>query len=1068
MRKQIDKPEIITNIIGDIAKSTGKAHLISNYFNDVFLGNFSEEVFSSNTFGRIIRYICKKSILIDDCDEAFRQLLSTACFITVCDAFNTLGFKINTSEFVMIQVQLIEAIKNNLAEDFDLFSNNFLKNKAVSQCEEIIEVFLMNYEEGEQKEIRTYVREMFEICFYEVLDEQYITFEKYSQYIKSKNYILENRNSKLKEYKAKLKNMYWQSVMQDEKGMRLADIYIEPEFRVHRICFYENDTRIIKKSEFIDGFSKEIGGIHSFIKKTLNGENPLNLKVKQTNLIFVMGYPGQGKTSMCRRIVHDFLTEKMRGFDNIYYIPLRRLDVGSLINAPMENIRKFIINDIGINEVNLENSLVILDGLDEIYIHGIQLAGIDNFCDKLSWELGQMPDIKMIITSRYGYVDIQKLSNCGALVLNIKEMNSKMQEMWLDKFSIFHQDIKLTKNHIKMINNQNEYEHIRELIQQPILLYIIVVSRINIDIGDSVNRAKIYKALFDSLIERKWSNCEKASILKNITAESLRMIIGSIAFAIQQTGEEYILKSNLMELEDIKKFNEKIGDGKQFAESLKGIMITFYFQEVECDSYNNTHKEEYAVEFLHKSLQEYMVAERIWIKMKKFCEVRKNEEYFVNSLDDAYQLLSTLFAKKYLSREIIGYLFDIIKNDTETDKELLFKRLFNFQDRLLEKNFFDNRVMVNKHGPLDVILATFYGYWTIISIIANFINFKGQYIQSQNKDMFTFLVKCLIAKRLHSVINFSYQVLNGVDFCFTDLTHADLSDADLSDADLSGANLSGANLSGANLSRANLSRANFSSADLSGAKFYKVNLINLDLRTAKLSGADLSQAIFEGVDFRKINLIAADLSKANLKKMDLRKLNMQSISLCEADLSNSNLSGADLRWANLSRTKFNLSNLEGTYLNGCNLSEANLSGANLKMAYLNDANLRAANLVDTILYRGKLNKADLQKVNLRGADLRGADLNGANLRNADLSGVDFSDADLNLADFSGANLSGVKFCGAALHEAIFHKTNLLGADFTKAVLSGTGLQKESLIRAGVQKEKLVGINFDATSSAIFI
>ncbi len=130
-----------------------------------------------------------------------------------------------------------------------------------------------------------------------------------------------------------------------------------------------------------------------------------------------------------------------------------------------------------------------------------------------------------------------------------------------------------------------------------------------------------------------------------------------------------------------------------------------------------------------------------------------------------------------------------------------------------------------------------------------------------------------------------------------------------------------------------------------GAYLIGAYLSDADLRGADLRGADLSGAYLRG----------ADLSGAYLRGADLRGADLIGADLSGADLSGADLSGADLRGAYLIGAYLSGADLRGAYLRG-----ADLSGAYLIGAYLSDADLRRANYQDARISKAQLKQAVLE------------------------------------------------------------------------------------------------------------
>jgi uncharacterized protein YjbI with pentapeptide repeats len=151
-----------------------------------------------------------------------------------------------------------------------------------------------------------------------------------------------------------------------------------------------------------------------------------------------------------------------------------------------------------------------------------------------------------------------------------------------------------------------------------------------------------------------------------------------------------------------------------------------------------------------------------------------------------------------------------------------------------------------------------------------------------NRSVFEFLRDAdLLGRGEHSIINFRFGDLSGVN----------LRDATLSDADFTHAKLEGANLRDANLMYADFTGARLNDADLSGALLLAANLRNADLSNADLT--DANQGVpSEYIEprARRGRKVTIDLQGAYLHRAVLRRADLTYANLRDADLS-----GADLR-----------------------------------------------------------------------------------------------------------------------------------------------------------------------------
>jgi len=551
-----------------------------------------------------------------------------------------------------------------------------------------------------------------------------------------------------KKYNEKLVSLFDENVM-NNKSIKLSELYVEPDFKIFNTCFDKKDIRIEKKDK--TGFvTIKDKNIHEFVYETIIYENTLQLP-KIPQVIFILGYPGQGKTSFCKRLLYDLLNTDNYS-KNIYFFRLRNITKAKqLIDDPLYVLREQaeFETDIKIDKTDFSKSLLILDGLDELYMkENLKLDDIDFFCKELVRTTNQKPDLQIILTSRYGYIDINRFGNIDVLILQLKEFNIAQQILWLKKYKSF-ADTWLTTKQLVFYSSSAKVSYVKELLGQPLLLFIIC--SIDQDIDNNTNKSKIYSQLFTELLERNYDN-GKLDVYEKIDTSALRKLIQEIAFAIFQTGNDFIRKSQLEKLESVEKFLTKFPT-IEYKNSLKGIMMSFYFQE---SRQSNENDNDYAIEFLHKSLQEFMVAEKIYENVKfEFTTKSENNDYIIDDTKRAFEVVFPLFSKRLITIEIQSFIIELIKNDDTQKVEHLSERLNFFFPQLLKNDFlFSYNIKEFYLSPLSIIKNSFIGYWTLLVNCSPKQNFL---INAEIKKNFALLLRLILSDEFKNKED-SYEV----------------------------------------------------------------------------------------------------------------------------------------------------------------------------------------------------------------------------------------------------------------------------------------------------------------------
>ena len=724
-------------------------------------------------------------------------------------------------------------------------------------------------------------------------------------------------------------------------------------------------------------------------------------------VLWLVGEPGHGKTSMCIKAVADYRSMKRyQQAKGVFWFRLNPQGIPEMVKTKMLALEKvFSWGRIVRNRTNMiepsqiEGSLVFLDGFDELKSsleeHDISS---NQFYEQVN-QLAQEYQMHIVVTSRTRALEQEdsckeyqlrrgdgeitcNLSDGGVLknnVLLLSPLTEEKQNRWINELISLREnkgiDTSDLRNYKHTFHALQRNKDIAGLLKVPILLRMIVQNCFK---TSSNNRVNLYHDLFDKTLLRQGLEGQQ---------KRLRSIYQEIAFRI------FVFDDDCAELNKAE-FNE-ITDND-------ACLYQYYLHMPE-DGTKQDKTNIYRITFLHRSFYQYFLSEFFYEKLKSVTDGQDGENFL-----------------KYLwPRHMDPYVLDNLRLraiNEDIDYMLVFKAI-DKTDAFLSEYVSDSQESIGNYDKANNV------FWNAISACNRIFNVEA----SQKKRGLTGRVIELLSKYTCYGIVLRNSFLRNAKVREANLRGANLSEADLSLADLSGANLNeailceadltGANLSGANLIEADLRRADLSGADLSGANLNEAILCEADLTGANLSGAQLSRANLSRADLRKANLSEADLSEADLRRADLRRADLRRANLSEAYLSKANLSKAYLSLANLSGADLSVANqslsvLSLADLDGVDLDAANLDGAVLSLADLNGADKFRVNLSLADLSGANLNEADLSLADLNGADLSGANLIEADLRRADLSGADLSGANLSDTDLSGADLNGAFWGGA--------------------------------------------------------
>ncbi|WP_461829732.1 pentapeptide repeat-containing protein [Aquifex sp.] len=895
-----EKPNFLREILSKIYE------LPSDKWEDI------EEILVNIPYAKILNVFFKiiKHIQVVNEQDVLYVILSTATIKTVGEALSEFGLdeevynKLSDEDKKKIQnfiKEINEGLKNLKQKNPDIFDickfdlNNFYENEAIKEILNLISKSVENLKEikyeykNETKkfhieDFKRKSKEYLKKNFWLVVEGDKDRFKKFLEKIGNQS-CKENLKISYKNtyYAEIIKEFEVEPIFNDKKEVALKDVYVEPYYYIYED---KNEHRIIKES------------ILKYLYSAFKQEKP--------NLIIILGYPGEGKTSLARKIIYDFVNNQIDIYKNIYLLKLR------YVKKP-QDVLKENVEDINIESIkweleqiifrknaefkleDFEDSIIILDGLDELLMAQNYLSDrADKFIEGLLTKLQiQYPNLKIVITSRLGYLNENKLARLGEdsiKILKLHEFTEEQQKEWIKKYSKFYPE---KIEYLEKIENAPDY--VKELTSQPILLYMIVSSEM--DVSQIRSRIDVYEQLFECVIEKNWDKIKRHPVLHTVRKENLKNLLMHLAFIIFKNGREYVHKTILEKEETFKEKLKKIfrkysPDVEELDYLLKGLLVLFYFVKRYDDSsveQSNENDSNYAIEFYHKSIQEYLTAEYFYLEMLNLPD----------NIEEAEEKIWDLFSHRKMTKEIREFLEEIIQTRRDRDREKqneFLEKLKKVFPSLLEKDFIVKPEEMVGENPLNKPLWCFGNLWIIAGKISSLYMselenptpekwFLSEVFKQDEKykELFARMIKLIrVLKDIYmgnfysmwadlSRINLSWADLSWADLSWADLMEADLSRANLSEANLSRANLFGANLSWVNLSRANLSEANLSWANLSRANLSWADLSRADLSSANLSRADLSSANLSWAILRGANLEYADLQGAKFNPEEIKE-----------------------------------------------------------------------------------------------------------------------------------------------------------------------------------------------------
>ncbi len=514
-------------------------------------------------------------------------------------------------------------------------------------------------------------------------------------------------------YEEALRQLVYAPALKDAE-LSLKNLYVKPYFLLNN-----RSNGYYYKDEFVRPDNYE-GNLHDYLlARLIRKVFPLGLNLKQ-RLIFLLGQPGQGKSSFCAYLMHQLLNDTTFQ-ENLYFVRLRDIeDNVALIQQPFPVLEEHFESEYQLKINWKAPNFLILDGLDELYMsNGLTNKDLRHFYKALERKIKLNTSLTILLTSRHHYLHIeQDVDSRRATLLKLAPFSLAQQKEWLQTYRNVHPSINLTAQKLEEIHEKDCFKPIRELIEQPILLHLIAKANIEIEEEQQLDRARIYQHLFNQLLSRSWAEeqLEKYHQLESTQQAQIlfRAWLQEIAFTIYNSNEQYIRVKEILELESTKKLLPYIDTAKNIEDAAKDLLVAFYFKKATAKE-EAVLNENQAVEFLHKSLQEYLTVEYYWqeiiTKVVKSATPPSDLEIFA--------LFSKLFAKKGLNRNMKVLLYETIEQSNEEDKIILRQRLKQALTMCLQHQFLyqyqAHEEAKDTTPPITRANQCFRSFWFILS-----------------------------------------------------------------------------------------------------------------------------------------------------------------------------------------------------------------------------------------------------------------------------------------------------------------------------------------------------------------
>jgi len=501
--------------------------------------------------------------------------------------------------------------------------------------------------------------------------------------------------------------------------------------------------------------------------------------------------------------------------------------------------KKIMINgkyqDIILGEEYLKESLIFLDGYDELYLR-LQESSKSTiaFLEDLK-NLAKSWNLKIVITSRKTCIDLSDLYKYKFRICQLAKLTRKKQKEWINDVyntKLFPENTYDIERLYDSFQEDNVHSKVFELLEIPILLQLIV-SKYFYD--DAQNISELYDKLFEDILNTR-KELIIASYNENKT-EEFKQIFELYAYDIYKNNDNYaIIESEELQREENTKW--------------KSLLLFYVTSEEE--------QEKYYTEFIHRSFYQYFQA---WYFYNLVLEiVKENQE---NIKREKIASLFEAICWRKIETDVIDMIGQISQNQRNIQKQEQIQcilDIFEKTDGIMKRKNGEWCLPIRQSNILDRMENLLYNLLMILNIVL----LNGLTLSKSKR------IETLIKK---------------FDITGIYLPKVVLSNLHLARVNLTGAYLSEATLKKTYLREAHLERANLAKANLEGVYFQLTDLEWTDLESTNLTNAYLQIANLE-----RVNLTGANLTRTHLEGAQLRKATFDPSILKDAILWNTKIS----------------------------------------------------------------------------------------------------------------------------------------------------------------------------------
>ena len=644
----------------------------------------------------------------------------------------------------------------------------------------------------------------------------------------------------------------------------------------------------------------------------------------------ILGQPGMGKSSIV-----CFLANKYINNTNILIIRFRDLKLRSRTGEKITLLNS-ILSYLGCLRTDLTNKTIILDGYDEIKAEFYNYNLLNDFL----LDIRIIENLSILITSRENYI--------GSNILNFHKTIILMP-FSDEKIVEFAKKIK-NKN---FVFNSRPYYDTRDVFGIPVILYMALTTDVNL--SNTSSRISAYEkifalngGIFDRFYTKDNQSYEKGS--HNITYVKLtfyKILCETAFFMFKDNDKNSITQTNYKKIVE-----REIKNGLESKANESNSPLWYDFP------IDNLYEKGYMIEFIHKSIYEYFVAEYIYEQIFNTASKSTIEDWSKVLVNILYPSILTYDILLYIQFHKKKYLIDE-KNFRNKYIKTMTNILSKGPSFYLSKNLINEIYKKTNHSIKTIESIIFCNLVNLMCIITDRVpcNYKPNelvtyiisYIRSStiegeikinnfNITGATFDKKNIKSDRdLILTESSDAYVLAGASAIVDDLSHCIIKNIKLTLSYIISLSFEHTKLDHINFDYTSLYYINMKFCEMIYCTFYGSKLRFVGLNHSLIKYTEFNGCDCKNVDFNNCHLINVKFIKGQSEQITFKKTIFVKTHL-GSDFSNVTFENAEFSAkttfkdgffinANFTNTKFINADLRGGIFTGADFRGADLSGA---------------------------------------------------------------------------------------------------------------------------------------------